>query len=432
MHGHDELTDSGRKPRMRLGRAAVLVAVVMALVAAGCGSSSKKSATPASSGGDTEALLGPKQPATGTPVKVGFIGDGLSANQDQTIITTTTRTFTKYLNERKGGFAGHPIDLVVCEAQADAAKSGACATQMIQAKVSLVIMGPMANTEAAWKPLHDAKIVTAVAAAAASGPVLDHDSTLLFVDPTASLASLPIAVAQDTKLSAVTVVSIDVPAATGYYKALGAKVFGDAGVKMNLVPIPPGQADVLPQMSTIASGNPVEVHIVGDDKLGIAAVKGLKGSGFKGPISCIGCDGSAVAKALGSDLKGIYAPYANLLSVASDPDTPKLKAIMKAYGPGDNESKHREEGYIIDTMLPLNQMLADMKGDFTTENIMAAARAFPGGPLPSGGGLYFRCNGKASAIAPSSCVKGVLVAQVDANGFPTPPFKPAGGGPVSD
>src|SRR5579862_9572225 len=92
--------------------------VVAALVGAACGSSTKSSLTgaaKASSAGNTASLLGQPNKATGTPVKVGLISDGKSATIDDTSEISAAQASASYINDYRGGVAGHPIDLVVCQ-----------------------------------------------------------------------------------------------------------------------------------------------------------------------------------------------------------------------------------------------------------------------------------------------------------------------------
>src|SRR5947209_5490029 len=146
---------------MHSGRRIFAVALLATmLVATACGSSSKSS----SSSGSTTTVagaadpLGPMNPEKGTPVKVGVISDGKGSGIDNSQESPVAQATAKYVNERMGGFAGHPIELVICENNQDPAKAVDCANQLITAKVAAVVIGASALVESAWTPLHKAGI----------------------------------------------------------------------------------------------------------------------------------------------------------------------------------------------------------------------------------------------------------------------------------
>src|SRR5437879_3644358 len=98
-------------------RGAVAVVVGAALLAAACGSSSKStstSATPTTASG-AASLLGTKRAASGTPIKIGTVGDGKTPAIDNTSQVTIAKAMVKYFNEYRGGIGGRPVELVSCE-----------------------------------------------------------------------------------------------------------------------------------------------------------------------------------------------------------------------------------------------------------------------------------------------------------------------------
>src|SRR4051812_44265218 len=93
----------GARRRVSVQRVVVIaVAVAMAFALVG-GSASAQS---------TKKVLGTKDPASGTPVKVGFVFDGKAPNTDSTYQLNASQAIVKYLNEYQKGLGGHPIELV--------------------------------------------------------------------------------------------------------------------------------------------------------------------------------------------------------------------------------------------------------------------------------------------------------------------------------
>src|SRR5439155_20089470 len=99
--------------------------LLVALAAAGCGSTSKSNGggTTAAGGGATTtsganaAVLGTPKVAAGTPIKGGFVSDGKSEAIDNTAEAPAGQAAAKYVNDYLGGIAGHPIPLDPCHTQ---------------------------------------------------------------------------------------------------------------------------------------------------------------------------------------------------------------------------------------------------------------------------------------------------------------------------
>src|SRR5262245_56331457 len=90
-------------------RVFVGAALLFGLVATRCSSSSSSSASsPDSTAAPAAdlALLGPQKPATGTPLKIGYIYAGQAQNIDNTNEINIAQATVKYLNEHLAGIAG--------------------------------------------------------------------------------------------------------------------------------------------------------------------------------------------------------------------------------------------------------------------------------------------------------------------------------------
>jgi branched-chain amino acid transport system substrate-binding protein len=75
--------------------------------------------------------------------------------------------------------------------------------------------------------------------------------------------------------------------------------------------------------------------------------------------------------------------------------------------------------------------LKDLTGEVTQDSVIKTLHEMKWTLLPGGGGLHFRCNGKAVPGSPAVCVRGGLVTKLDAKGNPTT-FKPVGDTPIED
>ena len=104
----------------RVGLAAL---AVLGLVAAACGSSSSNSDSTASTTAAPAA-------ATGTPLKVMTVTTLNAAGPTYANIANTAKAYEKYINGR-GGIAGHPLEVTVCDEKFDPAVAATCARQAV-------------------------------------------------------------------------------------------------------------------------------------------------------------------------------------------------------------------------------------------------------------------------------------------------------------
>jgi branched-chain amino acid transport system substrate-binding protein len=424
-------------------RRRLLVAVVSAtlLLAAACGGSKSGSSSSASttSGGSTTtapaSLLGAESPATGTPVKVGLITNGGQCtgceNKDDEPVAQAT---VDWLNQHMNGLAGHKIELDVCVDDNDPGKTSDCANQMIRDDVVAVIMGTSGVIETSWKILHDAKIPAINYSTTNTAMLEDPSSTFILNDPVASTIGFPIGVAKDKGTKKVSVLVVDVPAATDIYKT-GSSAFSKAGLQLQLVPVALGTPDMTPQAQQIVAKNPDGlVMIVGHDAICIPAIQGLHALGFHGSIATISqCITDAMRKAIPSDqVKGIQLSSTAPLGDETDPSLRLYEEVVNTYAKGKGVDLSSTVG--IGTYQSVAALAVGAKaltGAVTPASVNAALKSMKNETLPGSGGLLFRCNGKASASSPAVCSAGVLTTSLDANGNPTT-YKVLNNKPIGD
>jgi ABC-type branched-subunit amino acid transport system substrate-binding protein len=117
-------------------RRVVVVALftVFALVAAACGSDDASSE--ADSDGDTteEAV----EAATGEPLKVMSVTTLNAAGPTYQNIANTAEAYAEYINAR-GGIAGRPLEVTVCDEQFDPAVAATCAREAVEGEMVAVV-----------------------------------------------------------------------------------------------------------------------------------------------------------------------------------------------------------------------------------------------------------------------------------------------------
>src|SRR4051794_41888289 len=102
------------------------------VVATSCGQPSEPSAAaPAGTAGDP--LLGPAEPATGSPVRIGLFNVEDNPLADLRSTGDAAAAAAAYANDHLGGLAGHRIEVVRCADKVDEAAAAACADQVLPA-----------------------------------------------------------------------------------------------------------------------------------------------------------------------------------------------------------------------------------------------------------------------------------------------------------
>src|SRR5688500_17171004 len=144
-------------------------------------------------------LLGTKNPAKGTPVKIGLITDDKTASTDNSIETPVANAATQWINEYRGGIGGHPMELVRCVSGGEPGKSTDCANQMVGDKGSAVILGSNQFTLNIWQILHAAGIPVFIFATGNPDLLADPTSTFVFGTGSASTTGLAIGAAKTAK-----------------------------------------------------------------------------------------------------------------------------------------------------------------------------------------------------------------------------------------
>jgi branched-chain amino acid transport system substrate-binding protein len=408
---------SGSGSRRRPARVFALLAVA-ALVGTAFASTSG-AATRSQSG---NKVLGTKNPAKGTPVKIGIISNGKTPTVDQTIETPVAEATAQWINEYGNGLAGRPIDIDICDDHGEASQAADCANQMIRNGVAAVVIGQESQLETIWRTLDTSGIPVLLYGASNPSVVADTDNTFVVTNGRATLLALPAGVAKKTKAKKVSIVAIDVPAATSFFKDPGPSLYQKQGLQLELIPIAAGTADMTPQMQRLASGNPKGVvFIIGNDAFCIAALNGLRTAGFEGSITTIPqCLTDATRTAVPADfLEGIQISATAPIGNPKDPAIKQYYAVLDKYG-ASSVDKSNIGGVAMFTALgAFDAATQTLKGDVTPASVIAAIKAMPWVVIPGTGGLHFRCNGKADPLQPAVCSNGTNAAKLDSTGNAT-------------
>jgi branched-chain amino acid transport system substrate-binding protein len=397
-------------------RAAGAALAVILLVAAGCGDDDDTATE--GGGDDASEVLGPEAPASGEPVKVGLISDGPNGVTDMEIEMDVADAAVQYFNEHRSGIGGRPIELVTCASETDPAVSTDCANRMVEENVVGVIVGALSAAESVWAPLNEANIPVMFYAVNSADMLTDPDSTFILSNPGSATVGTPISTAQDAGESKVTVVVIDVPAALSIYDSIAPAAFEEADLELEVVPVPPGTADMTPQMQQVADSDPGLVQVVGNDTFCISAFQGLQAVGFDGPITTISqCLSDSTRQSVPADFLEGMVVSATAPVGAENPSTELYEAVVDTYG-GDIDTSRSTGMNMFITVSGFVTALDGISGDVTPATVTSTIKGMDETELLGSGGLTFRCNGEAVPGTPAVCTTGALKTTLDAEGQP--------------
>lgn len=419
-------------------RALPALGLAATMLFAACSSSSKSATTSAagstaastasttSAGGATTAVttaptpvdpLGTPNKATGTPIKIPFAYDGKTQTVDTSGDLGAAKAAAGYVNDYLGGIAGHPIELDACESQQQPATAQQCVNNWIAAKPVMVLGDTSGVVDSFAKGISEAGIPQLWVSAA---------SVILITSPTANIMgnvlatnyAAPAKLAKDAGATEAVELTLDTPAAVDPANQLMVPVFKNVGIKLSVVAIPPGTADMTPQVQAAIANNPGLVHITGNDTFCISAMQALRSLNYEGKIVLIGqCQSDAFNKTLKGKLAGVVLST-GFSKDPADPEVALYQAVMKKYSPDtDANGTVAYGGYA--SVVGLARAMKGLSGDVTSASIISQFKAMAPATMPLASTLTFKCDRTAVSFAPPFCTLGNLGTTLDADGKPS-------------
>jgi branched-chain amino acid transport system substrate-binding protein len=422
---------SGAGRAVRRGAPALLAAATLiGAVACGSGSSGTTSAsggpagTNSSSTGTGTAVSAaglsaylPGKQATGTPVKVGLINNEGSSPQSEPSVGDAAEAAADYANAELGGIGGHPIKVYRCGENEDTASATACANQMVQDNVAVVVIGST-GLGAVMVPIITKAGIPYVSVTGSAPQELTTPGTFMWSGGYEATLTGFAKYAKEHGYKKVTAFVVNVPAAIAGAQQLGVPVFKAQGVGLTIEGVPSGVPDATSQVTAGLSGGPAAAIIIADEGTCTSVLKALNVVNPSLPAMGItSCLTTSATQALGNAMNGVKifgasAPQAN------DAEAKLYQYVMAKWAPKANPTGYTVTGY--QSMLGLVRATAGLTGTATPASIAAAVKAAKNVPLPAAAGLSFTCDGKALPSLPSVCSLGEVVVTVQ-NGVGTSP-----------
>jgi branched-chain amino acid transport system substrate-binding protein len=389
----------------------------LATGAAGCGSGS--AAAGPSNGASNEvpkpAALPSGKKATGTPLKVGYMNVQGGPTVSSPGFTQGAELGVSYVNSHLNGFGGHPVQLIRCYTDGTPASSTACANQLVDDKVPLVILGTEVTPEAV--PILAKAGIPFVEPTGDAPAEMDTSGVFaLTADEAGDLAGMA-KYAKERGWSKVAILALDVPVLSQFFQQFTGPVFGKAGVQYQVTYVAPGVPDQTPQVSAAMSGHPDAIYFNGDVNSCTSFLKAVAALGVTIPIFLTGgCTDSkaALASLPATTLENAYVfSTADLGDTGADAQT--FETLLRQQDPAvDPNSLQLRLGYL--PVVTLARMLKGFTGDPTPENVMKAIQSAKNVPLPFGRGAVATCNGTAIPQLQSVCSPDVVLQKVQGAG----------------
>jgi len=391
--------------------AAVPCAVaVVALVATGCSSDDSSSSDSTTV---DQSVLGELNEATGEPIPIAFAWTGASAATHVEELKSANAA-VGYINDHLGGINGRPIELVeVCEDQIQVAAARECANKFVQSDAVVAVTGEFANADAVAS-ITSPSGMPYLSVSGGGQQVLSLPNTFVLGNPLAPIVGTPAAYAKENGYKKVAILAIDAPNAVQPIQFLGPMAFGNAGVEMDLVTIPPGTADATPQVQAALSNDPDMFHILGDVPFCTAVLKAMRTLNTDQATmlitQCIG--GEDVA----SQIPGGYADMPVGVSRDLSP-TQNEYQIFAATLDKYNGQGAQTAGSPWVGLVSLQRALNGMEGEINRETIATRLATMPEPQLvPLAAGLTFQCGTKPIPVTPNVCTKDGLIGVAQEDG----------------
>lgn len=423
---------------LKSGRTALVCVAVSATVLAACSStksaSSSTSGTPTSGGGSAAvasttttgaaSVFGPAKPATGTPVKVGYITDGRSASIDNSSEVPAAQAAVKYINAYLGGLNGHPISLNVCADQQTPSGATDCGNQMVSDGVVAVLNSVSGQDSSMFTPVAAASIPFVGYSHSGQNILSAKTGAYILTNGIVSSFAAPAVIAEKAGAKRAAEIVIDVPGATGAAKILDPAFYKNAGIALDVAAIPPGTADMTPQITAELAKNPDQWHVIGDVPFCTSAIKAIKASGSTKPLVLIQ---QCLETGSAASIPGGYAGIIEVTTATTEPTNPDVElyvAAMSRWASGTSPFGNGVTSEGFATVLGFARAMSGLTSDPTPPNIEAAFTAMSPQPLPFGDGITFQCTGHQDSLTPAVCSTGALEATLDQSGNPVGTYTP--------
>jgi branched-chain amino acid transport system substrate-binding protein len=343
-----------------------------------------------------------------------MISDGKSAALDDTSEIPAGQAAAKYINQHLGGVGGHPVTLDVCQDGETPSGTTNCVNQMIADKVVAVVYGVSGEGGSIGSGLKAANVPLVAYATIDQGTLLQKSGAYAVTNGLGTLAG-PVALLQQSGGKRGAVVVEDFPAASGPVKQFDPIFYKNVGAALDIAAIPPGTADMTPQLQAELSKQPDQVAILGNDTFCTSAIKALKTLGYTKQIVVIP---QCISPSSISSIPGGFAGVTLLSPFSIDPKDPEVAlydAVMATYAPTTPPNGSVTSGGYA-AVLAFDRAMSGVAAgaDITPPLVESTIASMSRQTMPLANSLTFQCNGQQISLTPAICTTGFLTALLDA------------------
>lgn len=397
------MTNSWRKRTLALAGAVAAFAVVVA----GCSDDDGDT----SGDGVDLSVLGEADAASGDPVEIMFNtpGNKSSAYTNETEVAEAT---VKYINENLGGINGRPIKLTMCFDELQAANARECANKAVGSKAVAVLSGTPSNPDTIAAVTSPAGLPYFMVNGGGKESLTAPNSYVV-TNTVGGIVGLPAELAKERGYQKAAILVIDAPLATQPITGMGKLVFGNAGVELEVVTVPPGTADMTPQVQAVIDSGAKLVQVLGDIPFCTGAFKAM--TTLNADIDKVAIS-NCVSSESAAQIPGGYEGITIRTTEDTNPDSADRKlfnAVLQKYGADGKE----DGATAFRSLVAFQRSLSGMSGDITRESIVKRLNAQPE-PVesPLAAGLTFQCGTKPMAVTPNVCSGGIIAGTSDKDG----------------
>ncbi|MGY5309318.1 ABC transporter substrate-binding protein [Nocardia gipuzkoensis] len=404
----------GGLSRHRRAIAGIGAAVLFtALAATGC-AGDDESNNSAVAGASTTAL--PDKPATGTPVRIGFVSTEGGAVVSLPQMRAGAEAAVAYLNKNAGGIAGHPIDLVVCKQQEEPTSATKCANQFVEQKVAAVLSPGTSQGVTILPIVAGAGIPYITLNGVSPQELTSPDSAALSAGLPGTVTAMATA-AKSKGMKTFTLFVSDGGGTAALIEAMGGPIFQAVQVGLKVVPIPLGVPDPTPLVTSGLSGKPDGVSVVADAGTCASVYKAIQTTDASVQKVYI----PVCLDPMVTEIIGMNAVAGSIGITATDylsdrPDSVLYRSVLQTYAPKETVTGAASTGYQV--VMAVAQAIGGIQGEVNAASIKEALRSAKSVEMPAGGGVTFACDGTAVPMMPSICSRQMLIGELNDQGVP--------------
>lgn len=390
-----------------------IAALFTALAATGCagGGESNNSAV---AGAPTTSL--PDDPATGTPVRIGFVSTEGGAVVSLPQMREGAEAAAEYVNKNAGGIAGRPIELVVCKQQEEPTSATKCANEFVEQKVAAVLSPGTSQGGTILPIVAGAGIPYITLNGVSQQELTSPDSAALSAGLPGTITAMA-AAAKDKGMDTFTLFASDGGGLGALVDAMGAPLFQAAGVKLKVVPIPLGVPDPTPLVTSGLSDKPEGVSVIADAATCASVYKAIQTTDpAVQRVFIPACLDPNVIDVIGMD--GITGSIGITATdyLSDRPDSVLYRSVLRTYAPEATVAGAASSGYQV--VMALASATDHIQGEVTPASIKEALRTAKAVEMPAGGGITFTCDGTAVPQMASICSRQMLIGEINDQGVP--------------